>query len=329
MRVRLIDVAQRVGVSSKSVSNVVNGTGYVSAPVRERILAAIEELGYRPNLAARQLRSGRNGLLALVVPDLREPYFAEFSAQFVTTAESRGFTTLIAQTGGAHLRELAMLAGQGLPALDGIVMSPLTLSAQDVSEYRSSSPIVVIGEEAQPLAGPDIHHIGIDNAAAAAAATSHLLDLGRRRVAAIGVQERGPSATARLRFEGYRAALDAHGIGVDPALCIPVQDFNRAEGSLAVERLLSSGAEVDAVFCFNDTLALGALYTLGAHSIRVPADVAVMGFDGIEEGRFTNPSFSTVDPGIAAMCDKILDILAEDERSPGTHHDVPYTIISR
>lgn len=329
MRVRLVDVAEHVGVSSKSVSNVVNGTGYVSAPVRERILAAIDELGYRPNLAARQLRSGRNGLLALVVPDLREPYFAEFSAQFVATAERRGFTTLVSQTGGSHARELAMIAGQGLPALDGIIMSPLTLSAKDVSEHRSASPIVVIGEEAQSLAGADIHHIGVDNAAAAAAATNHLLSLGRRRIAAVGVQESGPSATARLRFEGYRAALDAAGIDVDPALCIPVQGFNRAEGSLAVEHLIESGADFDAVFCFNDTLALGALYTLGARAVRVPDAVAVMGFDGIEEGRFTNPGFSTVDPGIAAMCAKILEILDEDERSPGAHHDVPFEIISR
>ncbi|MFZ2750168.1 MAG: LacI family DNA-binding transcriptional regulator, partial [Propioniciclava sp.] len=99
-RVTLADVAARVGVSAKSVSNVVNGTGWVSDEVRARILDAIADLGYRPNLAARTLRGGHSGLIALVLPDLREPYFAEFASRFVTRAQRRALTVLIAQTGG-------------------------------------------------------------------------------------------------------------------------------------------------------------------------------------------------------------------------------------
>ncbi len=99
-RVRLVDVAVKVGVSAKSVSNVVNGTGVVSDEVRARILAAIDELGYRPNLAARQLRIGTSGLVGLVMPDLREPYFAEFASQFFSAAQRRSLTVLVSQTHG-------------------------------------------------------------------------------------------------------------------------------------------------------------------------------------------------------------------------------------
>ncbi|WP_194764335.1 LacI family DNA-binding transcriptional regulator [Microbacterium sp. UFMG61] len=328
-RVTLADVAARVGVSAKSVSNVVNGTGWVGAEVRQRILAAIDELGYRPNLAARQLRNGRSGLIALVLPDLREPYFAEFASSFVTAAQRRALTVLIAQTDGDRDTELAMMVGDGLPALDGIVMSPLLLTAADLADRPATPPLVLIGEQAEVLVGPTVHHVGIDNVAAAAAATSTLIADGRRRIAAVGVQESGPSATSHLRFEGYLRALAAAGIAPDDSLHAPVDEFNRAAGSVAVDRLIESGARFDALFCFSDSLALGALYTLASRGIDVPTQVQVMGFDGIEEGGFHIPTFSTVGHGTEQAATTILDILADPTPSPGAHHEVPFTLIAR
>lgn len=327
-RVTLADVAARVGVSAKSVSNVVNGTGWVGDELRQRILAAIDELGYRPNLAARQLRNGRSGLIALVLPDLREPYFAEFASQFVTTAQTRALTVLIAQTGGDRQAELSMMASEGFPALDGIVMSPLTLTASDLATRPASPPLVLIGEQAHDLVSPAVHHVGIDNVAAAAAATGYLLESGRRRIAVVGVQESGPLATSRLRFEGYLRALADAGIAPDPALYAKVDHFHRAAGSVAVERLLDAGADFDALFCFSDSLALGALYTLGSRGISVPEQVQVVGFDGIEEGGFHIPSFATVDHGDEAASSMILDILSDAPES-GAHHEVPFRLIAR
>lgn len=328
-RVTLADVAARVGVSAKSVSNVVNGTGWVGAEVRQRILAAIDELGYRPNLAARQLRNGRSGLIALVLPDLREPYFAEFASSFVSAAQTRALTVLIAQTDGDRDTELAMMVGDGLPALDGIVMSPLLLTAADLADRPATPPLVLIGEQAEALVGPTVHHVGIDNVAAAAAATSTLIADGRRRIAAVGVQESGPSATSHLRFEGYLRALAAAGIEPDDSLYAPVDEFNRAAGSVAVDRLIASGARFDALFCFSDSLALGALYTLASRGIDVPTQVQVMGFDGIEEGGFHIPTFSTVGHGTEQAATTILDILSDPTPSPGAHHEVPFTLIPR
>ncbi|MFZ2748717.1 MAG: substrate-binding domain-containing protein, partial [Propioniciclava sp.] len=176
--------------------------------------------------------------------------------------------------------------------------------------------------------GPSIHHVGIDNVSSAAAATDYLLARGRRRIAAVGRQDDGASATSQLRYQGYEEALARAGLAVDPALIGVVDDFNRAAGSRAVQELLDRGVAFDGLLCFSDTLALGALYTLGSNRIPVPDQVEVMGFDGIEEGRFHVPGFATVNPGVDEAADIILDIIAAPQTHPGAHHNVPYTIIS-
>lgn len=330
-RVRLADVAEKVGVSTKTVSNVVNGTGWVSEAVRDRILATIDELGYRPNLAARQLRSGSSGLIALCVPSLREPYFAEFASEFVSAAEARGSTVLVTQSKGNRDVELAMLEVRDLPAVDGLVFSPLTLTPEDTAARRSTVPLVLIGEHGEDLASPTITHVGPDNVAAAQLATQHMIDAGRRRIAAVGLQADAAATTGHRRFEGYRRALESAGIPVDPALLLEVERYNRAEGSDAIERLVAAGVDFDGVFCFNDTLAFGALYTLGMHRVSVPDAVTVVGYDNIEEGAFMVPPLTTIDPGLASSTTLILDLLAgrRDGADETGHVQVPFHLVAR
>jgi len=327
-RVRLADIALRVGVSTKTVSNVVNGTGWVGPVVREQVLEAIRELGYRPNLAARQLRGGSSGLLALCVPNLREPYFAEFAAEFVDAARERGQTVLVTQSKGQRAVELQMLESENLPALDGLVFSPLTLTPEDTAARRSTIPMVLIGEHGESLASDTIAHVGPDNSAAAEAATSLLIERGHRRVAVIGLQPPDQD-TSRVRFDGYTRALAAAGIDLDPQLVVEVSRYTRAEGSQAIETLLARGVEFDGVFCFNDTLAFGALYTLGVHRISVPDEVMVIGYDNIEEGGFIVPALSSVDPGVAESCGLILDLLAGPQENLHGHIPVPFRLVER
>ena len=328
-RVRLADVAEKVGVSPKTVSNVVNGTGWVGDAVRARVLAAIDELGYRPNLAARQLRGGSSGMLALCVPNLREPYFAEFASEFVSAAQLRGLTVLVMQTKGDRKVELAMLESEDLPALDGIVLSPLMLTPTDTARRRSTVPLVLIGEHGETLASDTIAHVGPDNIAAAQHATTYLIGKGRRRIAALGLQSHGPGTTAERRFEGYRRALDAAGIAVDPALLMEVERYNRAEGSQAIEGLIKRSIPFDAVFCFNDTLAFGALHTLSMHGITVPGDVLLVGYDNIEESKYTVPPLTSIDPGLAAASDAILDLLAAPAVNRGGEITTAYELVER
>jgi DNA-binding LacI/PurR family transcriptional regulator len=174
--------------------------------------------------------------------------------------------------------------------------------------------------------------VGIDNIEAAAAATRLLLSKGRRHIAAIGAQDVGSTATSRLRLEGYRQALAEAGLDYDPALVQHVTQFTRADGSYAAERLLASGTHFDAMFCFSDTLAFGAVYTLATHGITVPAKVAVVGFDNIEEGRYALPAFATISPDSDTASEAILDILASSAaqaRRAGGHRVVPFTVVDR
>lgn len=328
-RVRMADIAEKVGVSTKTVSNVINGTGWVGAPVREKVLSAIDELGYRPNLAARQLRSGSSGMLGLCVPNLREPYFAEFASEFVDVAQQRGLTVLVTQSKGERAIELEMLEGEHLPALDGLVLSPITLTPEDIAGRRSNIPLVLIGERGESLTTDTIAHVGPDNAAAAATATRFLLEKGRTRIAAIGLQSSDADNTARVRFAGYTQALAEAGIEVDPNLLVEVDRYNRAEGSAAIEKLIERGVEFDGLFCFNDTLAFGALHTLGMHGIAVPDQVQLVGYDNIEESKYTIPPLTTIDPGIAHASTLLLDLLTGKLKDQHGHITVPYALIER
>ena len=324
-RPTLKDVADRVGVSAKTVSNVVNGTGWVTDELRERVQVALLEVGYRPNAAARQLRSGRSGMIALAVPELSQPYFAELAASLVREAQGRMITVLVNQTDGLADVERKISEGIGAPAVDGIIMSPLALGAGDLEGRRDGTPLVLLGEHIGESAFP---HVTVDNTAAAKAATEHLLALGCRRIAAIGAQDSGPNETAVLRLAGYRAALEEAGLEVDEALVLPGDGYHREDGANAARAILARGLEPDGVFAFNDLLALGAMHVLVTSGIRVPDDVAVIGFDDIEEGRYSTPALSSVSPKTGELVSCAIDLLFSEPAQPGMH-TVGFTIAHR
>lgn len=306
MAVRLRDVAVRAGVSVKTVSNVVNGYVHVSARTRARVEAAVAELGYRPNLTARSLRGGRSGIIALAIPELRVPYFAELAQCLVTEAGRREFTILIDQTEGIAERERLVIEGIRAHLIDGLVFSPLALGEAELALRQDRTPLVLLGERAGDQLAD---HVAIDNVAAAREAVWHLSGLGRRRIAAIGAQQAVSGQTAHLRLAGYREGLEEAGLPWEPALVGNAPSFHREDGARAMARLLDSSSPPDAVFAFNDLLALGALRACYERGVRVPDDVAVVGFDDIDEGRYSIPSLSTVSPdkpGIARVAIEFL-----------------------
>jgi DNA-binding LacI/PurR family transcriptional regulator len=303
----LKDVAARAGVSIKTVSNVVNGYVHVAPATRARVQAAIEALGYQPNLAARQLRGGRSGVIALAVPELPAPYFAELAGLIVEAAERRRWTVLIDQTDGRAERERELLAGLRRHAIDGLIFSPSALSGEEVVD-AGGPPTVLLGARAgKGLAD----HVAIDNVVAGADAARHLYALGRRRIAVLGEMDSSRAVAARQRVAGFRAALSEAGLADDPALAAGVSRFSRAEGAAAMARLLDGPRPPDAVFCVSDLLALGALRTLLQRGIEVPGEVAVIGFDDIEDGRFGTPTLTTVAPDTPRIAQLAVDLLAE------------------
>lgn len=329
MRHRLKDVAERAGVSVKTVSNVVNGYQHVRPDTRARVERAIAELNYRPNLSARNLRKGRTGVIALAVPGLDIPYFAELAGHVVTAAAELSWTVLIDQTGGGREQERKAASGIGDHLIDGLIFSPLALTAEDLTGL-DGIPMVLLGERVDH--GP-ADHVMIDNVAAAREVTAHLIALGRRRIAAIGAQRTAEGVSARLRLAGYAAALEAAGIAYDERLVAPARAWHRADGAAAMRDLLATGVRPDAVFCFNDTLALGALRALHEAGLRVPEDVAVAGFDDIEDGRFSIPTLTTIAPDkerIARLAVELLaDRLSGDRDAPPRELTAPYVLTPR
>ncbi len=234
MAARLKDVAAAAGVSVKTVSNVVHGYPGVTTELRARVERALQDLAYRPNLSARSLRTGRTGLVALAVPRLDVPYFAELARWVLAAAGDRGWTVLVEQTQGDPVRE-AYVVGHGRPrVLDGVIMSPLALDDRSLKERDVSIPLVLLGERVSPAAGAD--HVAVDNVAAGKMATEHLLSLGRRKVGIIGAQRDRRWTTAHLREQGFRQAMRDAGLPVAAGLIATVDSYRYEHGAVAAVR---------------------------------------------------------------------------------------------
>jgi DNA-binding LacI/PurR family transcriptional regulator len=288
--VTLKDVAQRAGVSVMTVSNVVHGAPHVTKEVRERVLAALEELNYQPNLPARYLRKRRVGMLALAIPDLSNPYFSEIGNAVIAAASTRSYAVLLDHTGGDRANELLVINGLRPHLIDGVILSPRMLEPEDLQSRRVEIPLVLLSEY---LFDVPYDNIAVDDVAVGRLATNHLLSLGRKRIAAIGTAE-VRSAAARLRLQGYTEAVRAAGNPLEPQLIVPIASYHRTDGAQAMRYLLTLNPPPDAVFCFNDLLALGAMHSLREAGWRIPDDVAVIGVDDLEESRFVTPSLTTI-----------------------------------
>jgi DNA-binding LacI/PurR family transcriptional regulator len=312
----LHDVALVAGVSIKTVSNVVNHYPHVRPATRERVLAAIAQLDYRPNLSARGLRSGKTGVIGLAIPELRQNYFAELADAIIRAAAVHNVGVVIDQTSATREGELAALSGERLRLTDGILFSPERLGQDDVELLNVAFPLVLLGER---IFGGPTDHVTMQNVESARAATEHLLGIGRRRIAVIGAHplKQDDIRSANLRVRGYREALEAAGMPYDETLVRVAAPWHRENGAAAMRLLLEEGVEFDALFTLNDTLGLGALRALGEAGVRVPDDVAVIGFDNIDESRFSVPSMSSVDPGRHQIAQMAVDLLLERIREKG------------
>lgn len=225
MATSLRDVALRAGVSIKTVSNVVNDYPYISDATRTK---------------------------ALAVPELESPYFAELARETIKAAEKRRWIVLIDQTDGVRSRELEALRGLR-NQLDGLIISPQAVDSQDLEE-AGTMPVVVLGER---VAGGTHDHVAVDTVGSTMEAVSHLVALGRTRIAAIGAHSAETTSTAHLRLAAYRRALEMHGLDAPRQLVRHAAAWHRSEGAAAMAALLDLRSPPDAVFCFND-LALRA-----------------------------------------------------------------------
>lgn len=331
MPVTLRDVAEHAHVSIRTVSNVVSGYQHVSEHMRQRVMAAIEELDYRPNPVARTLRTGRTGVLALVVPEIDVPFFAELAREVINAADDVGYRVMVDQTGHDHERERRLLTGADRTMLfDGVLFTPLVTPAE-LAEMQPSTtmPLVLLGEH--EFDGR-FDHVAIDNVQAAQDATEHLVAVGCTRIAAIGAQPDEDYATPQQRTAGYERALRAAGHDVDPRRLQAAAHYSRADGYRAAQALLALPDRPDAILCYSDLLAMGALRAVFDAGLTVPDDVAVIGIDDIEEGRYSRPTLSTVSldtPFIAREAIARIAARIAEPDEPAVEVTAPHTVLPR
>lgn len=326
---RIKDVAAMAGVSLKTVTNVVHERPYVKQETRDRVLAAIAELDYRPSRAGRQLQSGRSNLITLVVPRIDEPYLGGLAHALITAATPRGLRLLIDETSGQVEQELEAANGYPGHGIDGVIFSPFALNPAHLAARSHDVAMVMLG---QFLPASTADYVAIDDLGSAADAVAHLVQQGRRRIGFLGAQPGLPGALGEVRWGGYAAALAEHGLRPPPGGIAPGVRFTRESGDAGVQEVLARAPDVDALVCASDLMAVGAIRALQRHGRRVPEDVAVLGWDNIVDGEYTTPSLTTVAPDLAALAAQTLDALIrriEGDRTPGREYVVPHRLVVR
>ncbi len=334
--VTMREIAERLGVSIKTVSNVVNERPNVGPATRERVQQAIRELNYRPQVGAQQMRTGTSGLITLAIPSLAGTYFSELAQAFADEAQRRRRSIMLHSTAAGRDEEASVLSGFTRVLGDGVVFNPLLIGEDVIAGLgRTIQPTVFVGEHLAETALPaGSDYVRTDNERAARDATAHLLGLGRTRIAYLGMlpttEARQAHSTSRLRLGGVRRALTEAGAAEPVVPTVPT--WSQEGGLSAVRELMEAHPEVDGIVCGNDDLARGVLLGLRMAGIDVPGQVAVIGYDNIHEAAFTTPPLTTIDPDKQALAATVLDLLIErigGYDGPARVIEAPYRLVVR
>jgi LacI family transcriptional regulator len=287
-RITIDDVAREAGVSSMTVSRVINHKGDVSPATRQRVLDVIEQLGYRPSGIARGLATQRTGTLGLVVPDVANPFFSDVVRGVEHVAYAEGYNVFLCNTEEDPERELAVLKSLEEKRVDGLVLCSSRLSDDELHEVVARHTSVVLVN--RQLVGERVRSVLLDDEAGGRLATVHLLKSGHQAIGLLAGPE--VSHSGRLRAKGYRLALADADLPYYPdwvQSCVPVVE----DGFEAARVLLTTHPELAALFCYNDLVAVGALQACAELGRAVPEDVAVVGHDDIPLSALVTPSLTT------------------------------------
>jgi LacI family transcriptional regulator len=305
MGTRMKDIAQDLGVSLMTVSKALRGHQDISDETRRRVLKRVEELNYRPNWVARSLVTGRTQLIGVVIPDLMHSFFAEVARAIDRTLEPLSYHTVISNSGEdptAEERQIEFLLARNV---DGLIIASAQRDARKgVLETldKRKIPYVLIDRMVSGASGT---FVGVKDEEIGVIATNHLIDQGFRRIAHI----RGPAITTGAgRLKGYRSALAKAGRGI-PEEFIVEGHFDDENGYKAMRQLLELKPRPDAVFCYNDPVAAGAIKAVLETGLNVPNDVAVIGVGNIHYADLLRVPLSTIDQSSSAMGEKAAEWL--------------------
>lgn len=306
MTASIKDVARLAGVSPATVSRAL-GKGPVSAALRAQVLEAVRATGYRPNLAARRLRSQESGTIGLVVADIGNPFFTGLARAVEEAAYQAGLRVILCNTGEDPAREAIYLRLMQEERVTGVILAPTRVTAERLATERPEVPVVLIDR-----AGPPglFDSVLLDNHAASAMLVDHLVAQGYRRIAGLFGRTSG---TGIERAEGYRAAMARHGLPVRERFVLP--QVAAAEQGFAALR--EEGPLPEAVMVSNSLLLMGVLRATRAAGLRIPADLALAGFDNEDWTGLVEPSLTVIEQPLAEIGRMAMALLFERLRTPG------------
>lgn len=290
-RPTITDIAKAAGVSLMTVSRAINNKPGVSKAVRENILALVEEMGYQPNQIARGLATNLTATVGLVVPDNTNPFFAQIARGVEDTAYEQDYNIFLVNTVENPDRESAALDSLLQKGIDGLILCSSRLSPDELVEQLARFPAVVLlnRELKKPLT--NVITINVNDQRGARLAVNHFLELGRKNIAYIDGPSR--SLSAQRRLEGYQLALDAANLPFNPQMverCAP----DTEGGRVAAGALLARRPDIDAIYAFNDLVAVGAIQVAEEAGKKVPDDIAIIGVDGIPLATIIRPQLTTL-----------------------------------
>lgn len=296
MAIRLKDIAKDVGVSVVTVSKVVRGRRDIGEKTRDRILKRMRELNYQPNMMARGLASGRTFTVGLVVPDLVQPYFAELAKYLggVLRAASRALILASSEDDPRiEQDEIRALLARGI---DVLLLASCQKSLRNVFDGEGQrTPYILLDRNFPQL---EANFIGMDDFGAGELATEHLIELGRKRIAHIAGKDIHPS---RERMRGYRSALERHGMALREGYLLEREKLEM-EGDLAgyqcMKQLLRRKDRPDAVFCYNDVAAIGAMHAVHEAGLKIPEDIAFAGCGNVGYSPYLRCPLTSIDQSI-------------------------------
>ena len=315
MTVRLKDIARDLGVSTVTVSKVLRGRTDIGEQTRQRVLKRMAELNYQPNMLARGLASGRSYAIGLVVPDLVHPFFGEFAKALAVSLRAQGLALILASSEEdpeIERQEIRTLLGRGVDVLLVASCQPAAHLPDQLAE--SGTPILLVDRH---FGGKKSHFVGSDDVMIGELATRHLIGIGRTRIAHIGGKSQSPSIE---RLKGFRRALAAAEIELPKAYVVTRDRFEEsgdATGYHAMQELLAQKQRPDAVFCYNDLSAIGAMEAALQAGLRIPQDIAFIGCGNLRYADYLRIPLTSVDQSSDHLGEAAAKLAIELSEEPG------------
>lgn len=308
------DIAQKAGVSTATVSHVINNTRYVSSEVSDRVLQAMKELGYQPNDIARSLKLGKTNTLGLILPDHSNPFFAEVSRIIESYAYLLGYSVIICNTENNPDKELVYIKTLSQKKVDGIIFVAAGSDNRSIMYLQSLDlPIIIFDREIPVLMEKrNISFLVTDNYLGGVMATEYLISLGHRRIGCIT----GPSnlTPGAQRANAFINVLKNHEIPLHENMIIK-GNFDYPSGYECAQELLSLSEPPTAIFACNDMMAISAMRAIREHGLRIPEDISIIGFDGISLAAYQWPSLTTICQPFKEISETILELFVNTTKS--------------